>query len=86
MDFIFEIIGEILFEGLFEIIKNKNINKWIRYPIITIIICFYLFIIGIFLYLGFDLLKNNILISMVIFLIVIFLIIAIIIVTKKHLR
>lgn len=33
MELLFEILGEIFFEGIFEIIKNKNISKWIRYPV-----------------------------------------------------
>lgn len=47
MDLIFEFILELLFEGGVEITKDKKISKWIRYPILAIIILFFgLVIIG----------------------------------------
>ena len=49
MELLFEILGEIFFEGIFEIIKNKNISKWIRYPLFIFINALYLVILGIFL-------------------------------------
>lgn len=89
MDFIFEIVGEILIEGAFEIISNKKIPKWIRYPILMFITLFYSLIVGTFIYLGLDFLKKSIITSLIIFLIAIFLIIMIVVVIiknkKKHL-
>ena len=49
MELLFEILGEIFFEGIFEIIKNKNISKWIRYPLFIFMNALYLVILGIFI-------------------------------------
>lgn len=84
MDLIFEIVGEVLIEGAFEIASNKKVSKWIRYPILILIISFYSFIVGTFVYLGLSFFNENILISIIMFLIAIFLIIMIIIVFIKN--
>lgn len=42
MELLFEFLGEIFFEGIIEIIKNKKISKWIRYPLFLLISAFYL--------------------------------------------
>lgn len=46
MDFLFELIFELLFEGSTEIAKNRKISKWIRYPIIVFILLFFIPIFG----------------------------------------
>lgn len=38
MDFILELIGEFILEGIMEVGTNKKISKWIRYPILALII------------------------------------------------
>lgn len=55
MEFFIEVILDLIFEGSIEIIKsNTKISKWIRYPLIVLIILFFmvitfgLFILGIF--------------------------------------
>lgn len=45
MDLITEFIVEVILEGIVELIRNKNINKWIRYPLLIIILGFYIFIL-----------------------------------------
>ena len=45
MDLIIEFIGEFILEGIIELIKNKKISKWIRYPILIVISAFYSLII-----------------------------------------
>lgn len=40
LDELFEFILELVVEGSIEISKNKKINKWIRYPLIALIIIF----------------------------------------------
>lgn len=49
MDFIIELILEILLEGSVEIIKIKKIPKYIRYPLIALVTIFFtIVIIGMF--------------------------------------
>ena len=60
MDEIIEILLELIVEGGIEISGNKKISKWIRYPIITIIILFFTLIIGLFFFLGISILNENI--------------------------
>ena len=52
MEFIFELIADLLLEGSMEIESNKKINKFIRYPILAIIILFFLVVIFGLMYLG----------------------------------
>lgn len=40
MEFLIELILELLFEGGQEICNNRRISKWIRYPIAFILIMF----------------------------------------------
>ena len=40
-----EFIGEVILEAVMEITKNKKISKWIRYPILLLIMMFYGFIV-----------------------------------------
>lgn len=61
MDFIFEFIVELLFEGSMEISTNKKIRKWIRYPILAIIILFFVSVIFGILIVGISLFKENVL-------------------------
>ena len=40
MDFLIELIGDVLIEGSFELATNKKVSKWIRYPILSLFIIF----------------------------------------------
>ncbi|MFQ8706243.1 MAG: hypothetical protein ACLR9T_09275 [Thomasclavelia sp.] len=44
MEIIFELIGELFIESSVELIFNKKISWWIRFPLIILIISLYLFI------------------------------------------
>lgn len=60
MDFIFEILLDLIIEGCFEASTNKKVPKIIRYPLIALIVLFFISIIaGIFI-LGISLLDKNI--------------------------
>lgn len=59
MDFLIELIGEILIEGSFELGTNKKISKWIRYPILTLLIIFYSVIILGILFIGINSINEN---------------------------
>lgn len=70
MDFIVELIGELiielLFEGGIEIYSNRKLSKWIRYPAGVLLILFFAVIpIGIMV-LGVFLWQENILASILI--------------------
>lgn len=41
-EFIFELIAEVLVDGGIEVSTNKKISKWIRYPILFILISLFL--------------------------------------------
>lgn len=45
MELLIEILGEVVLEGIVELITNKKISKWIRYPLSIIFFMFYLSII-----------------------------------------
>lgn len=76
MEFVFELLGEIFFEGIIEIIKNQKISKWIRYPLFLLISAFYLAIFGIILIIWIKLFaKKEILGGVVVLFIVILLLI-----------
>lgn len=59
MEFIFEFILELFLEGGIEISSNKKNSKWIRYPIIFLIILFFLIVIFGLLFLGITFFKKE---------------------------
>lgn len=46
MDFIVELILELLFDGMMEASKSNKIPKFIRYPLVIIIVLFFILVIG----------------------------------------
>ena len=46
MDFIIELIFEFLFDGMIETSKSNKVPKFIRYPLIVIILLFFVLVIG----------------------------------------
>ena len=67
MEFLWELIFEIFLEGIIEIIKNKKISKWIRYPLLAIISLIYLFIILLLFFISIQMMKNSLLLFVVLF-------------------
>ncbi len=59
MEYLFEFLLDLVLEGSIEASKNEKIPKYIRYPIIVFISFFFLLIIGLILWVGFSLLKEN---------------------------
>lgn len=60
MEFIFEILLDLIIEGCFEASSNKKVPKIIRYPLIALIVLFFTSVIfGIFI-LGMSLWNKNI--------------------------
>ncbi len=60
MEFIFEFLLELIFEGTLEASKNKKIPKYIRYPLIGIIILFFLAVIGLIFFVGIMFFKESV--------------------------
>lgn len=65
MELLFEFLGEILFEGLIEIIKSKKISLWIRVPLFIIISVFYLGLMFLLLWASVKSLKDNLIFGIV---------------------
>ncbi len=60
MEYIFEFILELVFEGIIEVSKRNKIPKYIRYPLIGIILLFFIAVIGLVIFTGIILLNENI--------------------------
>lgn len=52
MDFLFEFIFELLFEGATIVSINKKLSKYIRYPLICLLSFFFIVVCGGILFLG----------------------------------
>lgn len=65
MELLFEFLGEILFEGLIEIIKSKKISLWIRISLFIIISVFYLGLMFLLLWVSVKSLKDNLILGII---------------------
>lgn len=64
MEFLIELLIDLIIEGSIEISSNKKMNKWVRYSLIILIVLFFTVIImGLFI-IGILLIKKNILASL----------------------
>lgn len=69
MEIVFEILGEFIFEVLFYTGTDRKISKWVRYPILFIVLVFFLTVIlGIFA-LAVSTIEKNAIISIVLIII-----------------
>lgn len=59
MGFILECIGELCVEFMLEIVLNKKVSKWIRYPILLVLLAFFGFLFLGLMFLGIKLIKDN---------------------------
>ena len=59
MEFLIDLIGEIIVEGLFELATNRKINKFIRYPLLALFIMLYLGMLLLLILLGISYYKEN---------------------------
>ena len=83
MEFFIELILELIFEGSLEASQNKKIPKFIRYPLIFLIIAFFISVIGIILLVSIISYKENIMLSILFMLIALIMIVSGIIKFKK---
>lgn len=60
MDFVFELILELIFESSIEVSKSHKVSKYIRYPLIILIVLFFIAVIGLIFFTGIICLKENI--------------------------
>ena len=75
MEFLIELILELIFEGSMEISSNRNVPKIIRYPLIGLIFLLFLFVFGIILFVAIISYKESIILSILFIIIDIFLVI-----------
>lgn len=59
MECVFEFILELVLEGSVEVTKSTSVPKYIRYPLIAIILLFFLAVIGVIFWTGIIALKYN---------------------------
>ena len=83
MEFLIEAILDLILEGSIEISKNKKVSKWIRYPLLVIIILFFAIVIFGILLLGILLIKTSFIGGLLIILIGLLMLISSIIKFKK---
>lgn len=86
MDFFIELIGEILIEGSFGLATNKNVSKWIRYPILSILIIVCSIITFGILFVGINSLNENFWLSIILIVISLLLFIGTIVAVKRKLN
>ena len=60
MEFLIELIFELVFEFGGEVATNKKVSKWIRYPLMAIFILIFASVIGLILVMGIAMLDKNI--------------------------
>lgn len=49
MEILLEIVGQLALEGCWAVGSNKKISKLVRYPLLTLVLLFYLAVAGILL-------------------------------------
>lgn len=86
MDFIIEFIVELFIEGSVEIGTDKRISKFIRYPLLILVLLFYIAIIGIIVFVGIGILAENIILGIIMILIAVFLVFITIFAFRKKLK
>lgn len=75
MDFLFELLLELIAEGTVELSKSIKVPKYIRYLLIGIIVLFFIAVIGIVLIAGLMSLEQNLLLGFIIIALAIFMLI-----------
>lgn len=75
MEFLIELVLELILEGSMEISSNRKVPKIIRYPLIGLIFLFFLVVFGIILFVAIISYKESIILSILFIIIDIFLVI-----------
>lgn len=69
MELIIEFIIELILEGSFELSKNLKTPKWLRYPLIILVLLFFIAVIAIIFIVGFLALKESAIIGLLLIII-----------------
>ena len=69
MEFIIELITELVIDGSFELSKNIKTPKWLRYPLIILVALFFIAVIAIIFTLGIVTLKESTIIGLLLIII-----------------
>lgn len=83
MEYLFEFILELALGGSIEISKSNKVPKVIRYPLIVIIVLFFLAVIGLIFLTGILILKENVMAGIFFIIIGMFMLVMSIIKFKK---
>ena len=70
-----ELLFELLFEGSLALSINRRVPKWIRYPLILLIILFFLFVIGCLFLIGIFIYTENKLVGILFVVLAVFILI-----------
>lgn len=63
MEFIFELILELALDGTVEVVQDRKVPKYIRYPLLAILALLFLAVIGLIIFAGIMVLEENILVG-----------------------
>lgn len=69
MEYVLEIILELILDGCFEVSRCKNVPKYVRYAMLAIILLFTVAVLGLIFFAGFMSLKENALVGIILILI-----------------
>ncbi|OUN99512.1 hypothetical protein B5F98_01900 [Pseudoflavonifractor sp. An44] len=59
MDILFELFLELIVDGVIETSGNKKLSRWIRYPLIALVVLFFGAVIALIFYLALGLSSNE---------------------------
>lgn len=83
MEYVFEFLLELILEGSIEASKSSKIPKYIRYPLIVLIVCFFAAVIGLIFFTGILFIKESLVGGICFILISLFLLVSSIIQFRK---
>ena len=75
MDFLFELLFEFIAEGTIELSKSIRVPKYIRYPLIGIIVLFFAAVIAVMLIAGLVSLGENLLFGVILIALALFMLV-----------
>ena len=60
MEFLIELLFDLALEGSIEITKSVKVSKWIRYPVIVLVVGFFTAVLGLMFLVSVMFLKENV--------------------------
>ena len=86
MDFLLEILFELVAEGTVELSKSSRVPKYIRYPLFAVIVLFYIAVIGLVFGVGILSLRQNVLLGILFIALGVFMLVMIVLKLNKKLH